>query len=488
MKNYILSFLFFIITFNGMAQIIANRTINSAIKIDPTGIIGKMNNKNISSTNLAIGENSLQSASEVINNTAIGYNALLNAGINFPNAYNNNNNTAVGASTLFQNQQGYNNSALGWSTLTGGIGYENTAFGRTCLTYNTSGSNNAGFGFATLSANTTGNYNTGFGVFSLNANQTTNYNTAFAMSSLRIHTTGDNNTAFGESALYSDQSGTNNAVFGNSSLYSNISGSSNTSFGTNAMFGNKTGNSNVGFGYYALVKNDGQSNTGIGNATLDQNTTGVNNVTIGNFALHSNVTGSGNVAIGNSAGYYETGSNRLFIDGNSTSFSGSTTTIGGDFTATKVCIGCNLALTGANDFNTRTEAFQVQGAAFKKLGNGTWQFPSDSRLKTNIVSLNRNDILEKVIAMQGVNYDLINNPEQGNQYGFIAQDLRKVFPTKVYENKAGFLSASYGDFVPMFVEAIKALNERVEKLEENNPDIKAITARVEEMEEMLKVK
>lgn len=482
MKNCIFSFLFFIIALNSIAQIITNRTINSAITINPSGLIGKMNSKDISSTNLAIGENSLQSALEVINNTAIGYNSLLNTGINFPNDYNNNNNTGVGASVLMQNQQGYNNSALGWSTLSGGTGYENTAFGRTCLTYNFSGSNNAGFGFAALSANTTGNYNSGFGVFSLTVNQTSSYNTAFGLSSLQKHNTGDNNTAFGTSSMDSDQSGTDNASFGSSSLQANISGSLNTSFGKAAMFDNKIGHSNVGLGYYSLLGNDGYSNTVVGNTALDQNTTGGSNVVVGNYALHSNITGTGNVAIGTFAGYYDTGSNKLFIDANSVPFNGKITTIGGDFTDNKVCIGCNLALSGINDFNTRTEAFQVQGAAFKKLGNGTWQFPSDRRLKTNIVSLSRNEMLEKILQLQGVNYDLIANPEQGMQYGFIAQDLRKIFPSKIYENSAGFLSASYGDFVPMFVEAIKALNEKVEKVKQNQPDIEEISARLDELE------
>jgi hypothetical protein len=145
-------------------------------------------------------------------------------------------------------------------------------------------------------------------------------------------------------------------------------------------------------------------------------------------------------------------------------------------------LGCNMANTGVNDFITRSEAFQVTGNAFKTLGAGLWIFPSDRRLKTKIVSLNRDEILAKVLLMQGVNYELIANPEQGIQYGFKAQDLRKIFPTKVYENKAGYLSSSYGDFVPMIVESLKALNERVEKLEENKFDIKAVTARVEEME------
>jgi Chaperone of endosialidase len=157
-----------------------------------------------------------------------------------------------------------------------------------------------------------------------------------------------------------------------------------------------------------------------------------------------------------------------------------------DANSSPVCIACNMTNTGVNDFITLSEAFQVTGNAFKTLGSGLWIFPSDRRLKTKIVSLNRNEMLSKINLMQGVNYELIANPEQGIQYGFIAQDLRKIFPTKVYENKVGYLSSSYGDFVPMFVEALKALNERVEKLEENKFDLKAITARVEEMEKSFK--
>ena len=64
--------------------------------------------------------------------------------------------------------------------------------------------------------------------------------------------------------------------------------------------------------------------------------------------------------------------------------------------------------------------------------------------------------------------------------------IQKVFPSKIYENSGGFLSTSYGDFVSMFVEVIKDLNQRIEKLEQTTPNIKTITSRVEEMEAFLK--
>jgi hypothetical protein len=361
----------------------------------------------------------------------------------------------------------------------------NTAFGRNVMYSITLGSNNAAFGESTLTNITSGNNNSAFGLFAMTVNQSSNNHIAFGISALQNHNTNDYNTAVGSSALTADQSGTNNVALGVSSMQKNISGSTNTVLGYFALAGNKTGTGNVALGYSASSLNDGQNNTVAGYTSFNQNTTGSNNVVIGFNALNLNITGSGNVAIGSLAGNNETGSNKLYIDNAITPFTALTPAIGGDFAANKVCIACNMANTGVNDFITRSEAFQVNGNAFKTLGSGLWIFPSDRRLKTKIVSLNREEMLSKINLMQGVNYELIANPEQGMQYGFIAQDLRKIFPTKVYENKIGYLSSSYGDYVPMFVEALKALNERVEKLEENKFDIKALTTRVEAMERVL---
>ena len=268
-------------------------------------------------------------------------------------------------------------------------------------------------------------------------------------------------------------------------MQNNVSGSLNTEVGYFTEAGNKTGVGNVSLGNTALLSNDGQNNTVLGYIALDLNTTGSNNVVVGLNALHANISGSGNVAIGSLSGYNETGSNKLYIDNNLSPFSALTSSIGGDFANNKVCIACNMANTGPNDFNTRLEAFQVTGNAYKTSGAGNWQIPSDRRLKTNIVPLNQDEILTKILQIQGVNYELIANPEQGLQYGFIAQDLRKMFPTKVYENKVGLLSASYGDFVPMIVESLKALNQRIEQLQENKIDLKSLTAKVEEIERRL---
>ena len=481
-KLILLLFIFWQFEASIFAQIIANNSTNKSVTITPTSISDKV--FTASSTNTGLGESALNSISTVIYNTGIGNQALQNVGSNFPNPFNGNNNTAVGYQTLFQNVQGYDNSAFGFSAMisSGVSNTGNVAFGKNVLYSNTTGSNNVAFGESSLTNNSTGNNNAAFGQFAMTVNQSSNNHVAFGLGALQSHITNDNNVSVGGNALLKDQSGVNNVGIGAGSMNSNISGSSCTAIGYIALGGGKIGIGNVALGYVAINGNDGQNNTVSGYGTLDLNTTGSNNVCIGANSLHLNLTGSGNVAIGSLAGYNETGSNKLYIDNAITPFTAFAVAIGGDFTANKVCIGCHMANTGVNDFITRSEAFQVTGNAFKTLGSGLWIFPSDRRLKTKIVSLNRDEMLLKVLRMQGVNYDLIANPDQGIQYGFIAQDLRKIFPTKVYENKLGYLSSSYGDYVPMFVEALKALNERILKLEETKFDIKAVTARVEEIE------
>jgi len=67
----------------------------------------------------------------------------------------------------------------------------------------------------------------------------------------------------------------------------------------------------------------------------------------------------------------------------------------------------------------------------------------------------------------GANYEWNDNKTgiirpQGQQLGFIAQDIQTLFPNKVKEDNLGYLQTAYGDYDPLFVESIKALyNENV---------------------------
>jgi Chaperone of endosialidase len=121
----------------------------------------------------------------------------------------------------------------------------------------------------------------------------------------------------------------------------------------------------------------------------------------------------------------------------------------------------------------------VAGSAFKDVGGGNWDSPSDRRLKKDIQYLDSQKMLQKVLALKAATYHWIDrSKDQSLQYGFIAQELREVFPTTVKENANGYLSASYGNFDPMLVEAIKGLYELIQA---QKGEISTLRAQVQSM-------
>lgn len=120
-----------------------------------------------------------------------------------------------------------------------------------------------------------------------------------------------------------------------------------------------------------------------------------------------------------------------------------------------------------NNTAIRNTAIGDQSLAYNT-ASGNWLVNSDKRLKKNIKSLNSQEILQKVLSMRGVNYEWNDGDASkirptGIQFGFIAQELQEVFPTKVKPNANGLLSATYGDFDPILVESIKALKELIDE-------------------------
>ena len=107
---------------------------------------------------------------------------------------------------------------------------------------------------------------------------------------------------------------------------------------------------------------------------------------------------------------------------------------------------------------------EVNGGASKSTP-GDWLANSDARLKRNIKPLDPATTLHQLLALHGVTYEWddrgdYNRPE-GIQFGLTAQNVQGVFPSLVQEGKDGWLVTSYGTFDPMFLAAIRALNNEV---------------------------
>lgn len=94
---------------------------------------------------------------------------------------------------------------------------------------------------------------------------------------------------------------------------------------------------------------------------------------------------------------------------------------------------------------------------------GTLTQNSDARLKTNIVPLS--NTLQTIQQINGYSYNWKDKSNPDEQLGLLAQELQKVYPQLVKENVRGDLSVNYSGMIPVLLEAIKELQERVAELE-----------------------
>jgi hypothetical protein len=92
---------------------------------------------------------------------------------------------------------------------------------------------------------------------------------------------------------------------------------------------------------------------------------------------------------------------------------------------------------------------------------GFYQF-SDLRLKTNVDEIV--DALQMVTRLNGVRYQWRPGMPQTNYrgtgekvIGLIAQEVQKVFPELVRQERDGYLSVNYTDLIPVMIEAMKEL-------------------------------
>lgn len=144
--------------------------------------------------------------------------------------------------------------------------------------------------------------------------------------------------------------------------------------------------------------------------------------------------------------------------------------------------------------------------------DGVYRTSSDGRLKTNIQSLNSLNCLKKIQQLNGKsyfkrNYPIIDkekeidkllasgkikksnvaevvtfmNNQEGQisdkkQFGFIAQDIEKVFPELVSTDENGYLSVDYQGLIPVLIEALKEqqliINKQREELEKVLDELK----------------
>jgi len=103
-------------------------------------------------------------------------------------------------------------------------------------------------------------------------------------------------------------------------------------------------------------------------------------------------------------------------------------------------------------------------------GDITAFFSSDERLKDNVTAID--DPLAKVLSLGGYTFDWNENTNnEGSDTGVIAQEIETLgLPGLVTTRDNGYKAVRYEKLVPLLVEAIKELSDKIETLEQKLSD------------------
>jgi hypothetical protein len=429
-------------------------------------------------------------------NTTGNYNILIGNSAGNKNTFGWGN-IILGDNSGAANISGYQNVIIGdLAGLKNTTGYQNVIMGANAGSSNTTGYNNVFIGSETGRSNTDGYYNSFIGFEAGRNNTTGNYNTFLGYQAGFSSGISSYSTSIGYKAGYSlsdwqagtfvgyeagmKSTGRQNTFVGSSAGQAYTTGADNVAIGAGAgssndypVVVNATGSRNAFVGYYTGYKSAGATDNvivGAQNPFGATFITGSYNVYLGVDAGNQSSTGSRNVFIGYQAGLNEIGSDKLYINNNSSA----TPLLYGDFNLKRFRINGNTYINGAVSsayaLGISMDADDAYGLVVfgpSWTSSGAWA-GSDIRLKKNITSLTNS--LSKVISLNGVNYywDKENHPGMGfsdsRQVGLIAQEVEKVVPELVTEGPDGYKSVDYSKVTPLLIEAIKEQQQQIESL------------------------
>ena len=127
--------------------------------------------------------------------------------------------------------------------------------------------------------------------------------------------------------------------------------------------------------------------------------------------------------------------------------------------------GMGAGIKVIDGFNTELSGSAVVSGSLKVTGDITAFSTSDERFKTNLTPIM--DSVYKLREIQGYQYDWIENEHhdnEGHDIGVVAQEIEKIAPEAVITRDNGYKAVRYEKLIPILIQAIKELDEKVNKL------------------------
>ncbi len=135
---------------------------------------------------------------------------------------------------------------------------------------------------------------------------------------------------------------------------------------------------------------------------------------------------------------------------------------GVDNTSTITALQLDMSEAGDAYFNN-----DISGSTIRASGDVIAYNSSDERLKDNIEYIH--NPLNKIHKIGGYTFDW-NEKQQvyhGHDVGVLAQEIEEVLPEAVRDRSGGYKGVQYDKIIPLLIEGIKELKEKVKHIEEN---------------------
>ena len=72
--------------------------------------------------------------------------------------------------------------------------------------------------------------------------------------------------------------------------------------------------------------------------------------------------------------------------------------------------------------------------------------------------------IDNLLSLNPIHFQYLNDKKNKTHYGFIAQDVEKIYPEMIGSNDIGYKTINYQEIIPLMLAKIKLMQEEINEL------------------------